>query len=129
MMTTTTMTTKRLRLWSHAIESRTRYEHRRLGRVVHIVTSEGGHGMFVLLSSFPPSLDSLLGNPRENFSCPCPRAISVRAARFIPREPGCGLPPDERSGTGSPGRERVLAKVVPPRKRRHCRRQLARYRV
>lgn len=124
--TTTTTTTKRLLLWSHAIESRTRYEHRRLRRVVHIVTPEGGHGMFVLLFFFFSLSRSLRSSGMRG-------RISVlrsrESYRFVPRDLFRGNLATTFLRHGSTGRERVLAKVVPPRKRRHCRRQLVRYRV
>lgn len=130
------MTTMCLRRWSHAIESRTRYEHRRLRRVVRIVTWRGSR--HVCFPFFPPLLPCLRrpfapsfrssarssGHPGTSaFSVP--RVVPLRAATRFLRQI---LTSQVRIGP-PPARADSRKDRTPPRKRRHCRCQLARYQV
>lgn len=115
--TTATMTTKCLRRWSHAIESRTRYEYRRLHRVVRIVTWRGSRHVcfsffFLSLScssshSIRQSFCAFLGvHAGYNSVFTVPRVVPVRATIY---SPGQAAISQERSGTG-PTSESVLSR-------------------
>lgn len=98
---------QRRRRWRRSVYGfgRARYEHRRLRRVVHIVTPEGGHGMFVLLLSFSPPArfapqGSLSPLPGEFSALRRPRAIPVRAIYFAGTSATLLR---TRSGSGPPG--------------------------